>query len=272
MPCYTKRLLLVAVFLMITEAGYAQSEYNFPKEVKLVFDYIIHQDYPELFNDKPYQFRPIDWAIHDIDNDGKTEVFLQTFPHYCQSPTITIYQINPSDSVSRITEGLAPGPLIALSPEDDYFDTHTTGTAVDMELGNKEEEKLKAFAKASIKYGMSPVLYQNFVHTDKREGKPTFLDLTYLHEFNSERSCKDFQFARAEDIIAGRLKGEKHKYFIALVANEMYCYEITGFDENGWINKKVKIIQKPSGFKSFLMEGELIKYETERGEIKDLEI
>ena len=58
---------------------------NFPKEINLVFDYLLKKDYPELFGDQSFQFRPIDWQIIDIDDDGVTEVFLQTFPHFRQS-------------------------------------------------------------------------------------------------------------------------------------------------------------------------------------------
>ena len=35
---------------------------NFPKEINLVFDYLLKKDYPELFGDQSFQFRPIELA------------------------------------------------------------------------------------------------------------------------------------------------------------------------------------------------------------------
>jgi hypothetical protein len=97
-----------------------------PKEVNLVFEYLKHHDYPEQFNGKSYDARPVDWQVIDIDDDGTLEVFLQTLPHYLQTPTITIFQIAKNDSVTRIVEGLVPGRLLPLAENRDYyFDPHS---------------------------------------------------------------------------------------------------------------------------------------------------
>ncbi|WP_224994304.1 hypothetical protein [Cesiribacter sp. SM1] len=261
-------VLLIAFSIAFPTKG--QSTHDLPKEVNLVFEYIINKDYPEVFGGNPYKIRPVNWVITDFDNDGTTEVFLQTFPHFRQSPTIIIYQIDDQDSVKRIAEALAPGHLIELSPEQDYIDPHTTGTGIDMQLGSNDMEKLKKFAKSSLKFGMSPVLYKNFIHTDKRDGAPTFIDLTYLDDYPKESSCLNFQFSTPEKILAGSVAGEKYKYFIAQVKQELFCYEIKSFDGEGWIEKQVTIIELPKDFKEFKFAGEIIQYITNKGAIKPL--
>lgn len=266
-----KKILSVIV-ITIAFGAKGQSTNDFPKEVNLVFDYMINKDFPELFNDKPFQFRPVRWAIIDIDDDGVTEVFLQTFPHYRQSPTITIYQVDKIDSVKRITEAFAPGHLIEVSQKQDYFDTHTTGTAVDMQLGSNDPEKLKVFAKSSLKFGMSPILFKNFIHTDKRDGDPIFLDLTYLNDYPTENSCANFQFSFPDNIVAGKIDGKKYKFLIAQVKDELYCYEIVGIDDNGWIEKQITVIDLPKDFKEFHVTDDEINYLSKKGKVKSLKI
>lgn len=265
-------ILLIFIAFTIAFGTRAQSTNDFPKEVNAVFDYMINKDFPELFNEKPFQFRPIRWVIIDIDNDGLTEVFLQTYPHYRQSPTITIYQVDKQDSVKRITEAFAPGHLIEVSPEHDYFDTHTTGTAVDMQLGSSDPEKLRVFAKSSLKFGMSPILFKNFIHTDKRDGNPTFLDLTYLDDYPTENSCANFQFSFPDNIVAGQIEGKEYKYLIAQVKDELYCYEIVGFDENGWVKKQITVIDLPKDFKEFQVVEEMVNYVSKKGKVKSLKL
>jgi hypothetical protein len=263
-----KKLLLgLLIFIPIISQS---QEQRFPKEINLVFDYLLKKEYPELFGDANYQIRPIDWQIIDINNDGIKEVFLHTFPHYRQSPTITVFQIDKTDSVTRIIEGFAPGHLIPLSQEDDYLDPHSTATAVDMKLN--AEAKLKIFAESSLKFGMSVVLYKNFIHEDKRSGKGIFIDLTYLDDFSSENTCANFQFSNPEQIIAGNLKKHENKFFIARVKNELFCYEIKGFEGSIFINKEISIVKIPKGFKKLILDSGLIKFENNKGKILDLEI
>jgi len=261
--------LIISLLLIISINAYSQ-ESNFPKEINLVFDFLLKIDYPELFGGNPYQFRPVSWQIIDIDDDGLTEVFLRTFPHFRQSPTITIFQIHPNDSVIRIIEGFAPGHLTSLSKKDDYLDPHSTGTAIDAQLDSKDPNKYKIFAESSLKFGMSVVLYKNFIHMDKREGKGVFIDLMYLDDYNSENSCANFQFSTPEQIIAGKLKDKPHKYFIAKVDKELFCYQIHGIIDNKFIDKEIQIIPLPKEFKKFQLVDGLIKYENTKGQIIDL--
>lgn len=235
-------------------------------------DYMLEKDYPELFNNNPFQFRPISWQITDIDNDGNTEVFLQTFPHFKQSPTITIFKIDKSDSISRIIEGLAPGHLIPLSKEDDYLDPHTTGTAIDMQPNPNDPKTYRILAESSLKYDMSVVLYKNFIHSDKRDGRAIFIDLMYLDDFPAENTCADFQFSKPEQIIAGKVKGYKNNFFIAKVDKELFCYEIIGFKELDFIHKNIFIIDVPKDFKQLYIEQGFLKYENEKGQLIDLKL
>lgn len=260
--------ILIITLLAWTANGQNQ---EFPREINLVFDYIIKRDFPELFNDQSYQFRPVNWQIVDIDDDGNVEVFLQTFPHYTQSPSITIFKINKNDSVTRIIEGFAPGHLIPLSAEDDYFSPHSTGTAIDAQIDPNEPENLLKFANASLKFGMSSVLYKNFIHTDKRKGK-TFLDLTYLSEYSAENSCKNFQFSRPDEIIAGKVKGKSNKFFVARIGSDLFCYEIKGFENDVYINKTVTIVKAPLDLIKLVIDNGYIKYYTDKEILLDLKI
>jgi hypothetical protein len=261
--------LLLGLFLLIPTISQSQ-EQQFPKEINLVFDFLLKKEYPELFGDANYRIRPISWQIIDINDDGKTEVFLQTFPHYRQSPTITVFQIDKTDSVTRIIEGFAPGHLIPLSKDDDYLDPHSTATAIDMQLNSGA--KIKIFAESSLKFGMSVVLYKNFIHEDKRSGKGIFIDLTYLNDFASENKCANFQFSKPEQIIAGNIKNQENKFFIARVKDELFCYEVKGFEGTTFIDKEISIIEIPKDFKKLILDGGLIKYETNKGKILNLAI
>jgi hypothetical protein len=263
----------LSFLLMFSIALFSNAqEANFPKEINLVFDYIVNNDFPELFNGQPFQPRPIAWQIIDIDNDGKTEVFLQTFPHYRQSPTISIFKIDNKDSVTRIIEGFAPGHLVKLSAEDDYFDTHSTGTAVDMQLDSNEPEKFKKLAQSSLNFGMSVVLYKNFIHMDKRDGKEIFIDLMYLNDFPNENSCAHFQFSQPEQIIAGKIKNMKALFFISKVNKELFCYKIKGFENGKFVDKEIFIMKLPKKYKQLILDDGFIKYKNKKGEIRELDI
>ena len=263
---------LISGLLILTSFLVNGQDYNFPKEINLVFDYLLKKDYPELFGDQPFQFRPIDWQIIDIDDDGNTEVFLQTYPHYRQSPSITIFQIDKNDSVTRIVEGFAPGHLEKLSKDDDYFDSHTTGTAIDMQLESNDIDKFRKVGESSLNWGMSVVLYKNFIHSDKRQGKGIFIDLMYLDDYSSENSCENFQFSKPDKIIAGKISNQDKKYFIAKVGKELYCYKINGFRDLKFVDKEIKIIDIPKDFKELQLDNKTIKYLNKKGQLIDLEI
>ena len=263
--------ILIGLIILISFSVKAQ-EYDFPKEIKLVFDYLIKKDYPELFGEQAFQFRPIDWQIIDIDNDGEKEVFLQTFPHYRQSPTISIFKIDKNEGVTRIIEGFAPGHLVKLNKEDDYFDAHSTGTAIDMQLSSKAPDKFRKFSESFLSCGMSVILFKNFIHSDKREGNGIFIDLMYLDDYADENSCANFQFEKPDQIIAGKIKNQDKKYFIAKVDKELFCYKIKGFVDSKFVDKEIKIMDLPKDFKEFQLDDMTIKYIDKKGQLIDFEI
>jgi hypothetical protein len=50
--------LLLGLLIFIPTISQSQ-EQRFPKEINLVFDYLLKKDYPEKFGDTNYQIRPI---------------------------------------------------------------------------------------------------------------------------------------------------------------------------------------------------------------------
>jgi hypothetical protein len=261
-------LYFVLPFIWLSASG----QRIIPREINLVFNYLKHQDYPEKFNDKSFQVRPVDWQIIDIDDDGTLEVFLQTFPHYLESPTITIFQIAKNDSVTRILEGLVPGRLLPLGENRDYyFDPHTTGTALDSHVEKGDSLAHQKFAHALIGRGMSAIIYKNFIHADHRNGA-VFVDLRYLGAFDKPGTCQNFQFAKPDEIIVGRVNGSYHNNFVARVDNELFCYEITGFVDGIYLKKRVRIRRTASDFEVLVIDSGFIKYRTTSGEIKELTI
>jgi len=263
---------IVSFFLLSLCFSYAQKKVeDYPKKVQIVFEYILKEDYPELIKKNSYQIRPVRYSIFDIDQDGNEEVFLQTFTHYKQSPSIRIYSVNDLNEVQLFIEGLAPGFLEKNNPEQDYFDTHSTGSAVDLTLGERTPEKIKGFTKSSINNGFSTIIFNDFIHNDKRESSEFYLDLSYLKTIDGSKSCKSFQFAFPDDIIAGKIN--EGNYFIAKVKNNLFVYQISKISDKGFLEKKVEIIDCPEDFKKFISgEKKEIKYESSNGEIKIIEL
>lgn len=262
-------LSLFGLLLFCISFSSAQSS-KFPKEINLVFDYLLKKDYPEVFGDKSYQFRPVDFEIIDIDGDGTTEVFLQSFPHYTQSPTITIFKIGKNDSVSRLIEGFAPGRLEPISREDDYITPHSTGSAIDATIPTQDPAKMEVFGKASLKQKGSIILYRNFFHTDFRTGS-IYIDLRYLEDKTGD-TCADFQFGKPIDICAGKISGSSSSFFIARCKDELFCYEIKGFDGLSFVNDVVTIVPAPGDMDKMIVEGGVIKYRNLVGTIFDLKL
>src|SRR5215469_7302763 len=159
-----RKLLLSFGCLLIfrLKPGYAQDS---DARLKAVQTSILEKDYPEVFANSPYKTRVQAVLEADVDNDGKREVIVLFSPHFRQSASILIYKVDSDLKVSRVTEGLAPGPLQAISGE--YLDSHESGNAVDFEIpGSSDLEKVLKVAGSSRMGGL--VAYDAFYHMDGR--------------------------------------------------------------------------------------------------------
>ncbi|HEX7028092.1 MAG TPA: hypothetical protein VF268_12695, partial [Gammaproteobacteria bacterium] len=193
-----------------------------PREVKLLRDFILEKDYPEVFEDKHYRVAVENMLFHDLDNDGNLEAIVHFKPHYRQSPTVIIYQIGENDTVTRVKEGLAPGPLVPLT--GNFLDSHALGQAMDFTAENKDQKSketnhtaLRDAMLSNGNFGMA-VQYKDFIHADMRKGGVTYIDMTETEPYSKTKSCEDFEFSLVDQIDAGYIGNDKNrKYIVAVV-------------------------------------------------------
>ena len=216
-----------------------------PVEIQKVRDHIINNDYPELFGDEPYRIAINGFEIIDFGNDGLKEVVILFSPHYLQSPTIVIYQIQKDGTVKRVTEALAPGPILK---RDAYFIyCHSAVQGVDFTVGDKPlstEEGRKIVKTSSEKSGFGMIVqYSDFFHADVRSGAATYIDMTHLEPFTNSKNCSEFEFSRVDEISVGHQKKDKNIGIIAAsVGSQIYLYEISAIRKDGFLDKKLTII------------------------------
>lgn len=199
-------------------------------------------DYPELFKNKPYRVKVEGIAIGDLDADGQAEVALQLKPHYRQSPTIVIFRVDNNMKVTRVVEGLAPGPLIPVS--GDYLDSHTLGLGVD--VGVKIDDKKIKVSKEKILNEMinthgGVVKYSNWYHLDHRLGKKMYIDMSHAEAYDDKHNCEGFEFSTVKHIQMATRKGKPGLYLLALVGKTLYAYKINKFLENGLMEKTLEV-------------------------------
>lgn len=227
--------------------------------------YILEKDYPEAFGDTRYHARIENVLDVDIDNDGKKELVVQYYPHYRQSATVIIYRVSAELELTRVTEGLAPGPLRKLS--GDYLDSHELGQAVDFTAGQgpgKAGEADKVLQVALSKFG-GVVSYHSFYHADMWKGPAYYLGMTNTELPSHAQDCSSFEFSRVSQIAAGGLREDSSKnYLAAWVGDEIYVYLIRGVSSQGMLDKKLWVVKAPAGFKGFL-PGQGLAYETASG-------
>ncbi len=220
-------------------------------QVEAVKQYLLEKDYPEFF-DKPYRMRVINALVDDLDGDGVAEVALHTDPHYRQSATITIFRVSPAFGVTRVMEGLAPGPLVPLT--GDHLDGHTLGRAVDIDLQDKQSDETEREKLIShfIGAGQSVVAYSNFFHIDVREKGSYFLDMSHLAEPSTAKNCNDFEFSKVKQIASGTIEGlGKGNLLAAWVGSKVFLYRINAVLPSGRLDKTGWEMDMPADFSGF---------------------
>jgi hypothetical protein len=241
----------LALFLLLSSSlfGCAVAQQDNPR-LDALKKYLLEKDYPEVFGDAHYRTRVEGFLDVDIDNDGSKELVILYHPHYRQSPPIVIYKITPDLKVSKVVEGLAPGPLQEIS--GDYLDAHTLGEAVDFEIPG---EKLtpEQVMQIMTKNGMNGfVIYDSFYHSDARSGSPSIIDMRGVKLPTIKHDCESFEFSRVKQIAAGHLREDSaNNYLAAWVGDEIYVYLINGISNEGILNKKLWVIKAPQGFNGF---------------------
>jgi hypothetical protein len=214
-----------------------------PDEIKKLRDFILNQDYPEVFNEKTYRVTIDDIQLIDLDSDGQLEAVVLYRPHFLQSPTIVIYQFLLDGSIKRVTESLAPGPLVKRA---DYFlDSHSLGEAVDFSMTEKNlttEQYRKIAETASDSFNLV-VQYRDFIHGDNRSGEPIFIDMSQVEFSSNNQSCEKFEFSRVDAINVGyKDNGGNSGMIAALVGKKIYIYQINAINDNGYLEKELTIV------------------------------
>jgi len=229
--------------------------------------FILEKDYPELMEGKPYRARIENILEIDIDNDGRKEFVVHYLPHYRQSASVVVYRSVPTSGIARVTEGLAPGPLQAVSGE--FLDAHELGQAVDLSLGPEHAcpGKEQSFLQISIKSFGGVVAYRSFYHLDGRRGPAFYVDMKSLELPSGTQNCEAFEFSRVRQIAAGHIQGDSTKnYLAAWVGDEIYLYLIKGISNEGMLDKESWSQKAPATFSGFI-PGPGLKYETPSGPV-----
>ena len=214
--------------------------------------YVLETEYPEEFDDVLYRVRAENLVIADIDGDGRQEAIAHYIPHYRQSPTIVIYQVARDMTVTRVKEGLAPGPLQPLT--GDYLDSHTIGNGVDMSIGGQQEgdqaSHLRMVDSILDQFG-SVVEYADFFHVDNRKGIGTYVDMTGVKQPEA-KTCESFEFSEVDGISVGIVRSVGDAVLLAAWVNDkVYLYRIKALNSDGMIDKEMWTVDTAADFKGF---------------------
>lgn len=246
-----RALLCVFAVLASGWSDAAGQERALPPQVAAVQKYILEDEYPELFGDKSYRVKIENAVVADLDRDGEMEVILHVVPHYRQSPTIAIYRVDASMTVTRVVEGLAPGPLQSLT--DAYLDSHTLGEGVDMDLGDRQHDlsSRRQIVSSSLGQFLSIVEYANFFHVDSRKGNGAYIDMAGVSQPKS-KTCEGFEFSAVDGISVGVVSGAGDAVLLAAwVKDKVYLYRIKAFTPSGLIDKEIWSVDVAEDFKGF---------------------
>lgn len=227
-----------------------------------VMEFMMHADYPEKFKGEGYHVRVVDTAKLEGFWPGADLFFLAINPNYRQTPTILLFRAEKNGKISRITEGLAPGPLVPVS--GDYLDCHTMNMGVDLTVEGDPMEVVKT----ALGQKTNIVRYAKFYHMDTRDGSGGYLDMSEKPEYRNEITCEKFEFSKVENIGAGSIKGGN--FLAALVGGKVYFYRIESISGEGFLKKTVEVAARPKDFTEFASgdNGEL-EYKSKDGKLKE---
>jgi len=237
------KLVACLCFVLLGSIGPVDAAETTSPKLEAVKQYLLKDDYPELFGDTPYRMKIDNAIVADVDDDGEDEVILHVTPHYRQSPTILIFKVSKTLAVKRVIEGLAPGPLVPVS--GNYLDSHQLGAAVDLTLGKEHGNpaKRRDFVKAALAEKRGGVVeYANFIHMDSRKGKGVYVDMTGLAKPPAEQTCEDFEFSVVDEIAVMPKKDGSGNYLLARVGKSIYAYKIHKIRDDGFLEKTLTVM------------------------------
>ena len=243
------------------------SVFDFPERASALREHLLERDYLERFEGAPdYRITIRNIIFDDLDSDGVLEAVMHYKPHYLQSPTIVFYRFPKNSDVTRFTEALAPGPLV---PRGNYYlDSHTlNGLGVDFTFGNPDqgpEPPSKEVIHATLESFDHLVAYPAFMHVDRRisNGVPSFIDLTHVEMDPAWNNCERFEFHELDEIAVGGIDGIK--YLAARVGGEIYLYHLRAFNDDGLLDKEIRVIPTPADLVS-MASGATLSYTDETG-------
>ena len=186
--------------------------------------------------------------LADIDNDGSRDAVVHYAPNHRQAPTVLIYTLDAKNKVTRVIEGLAPGPVQRVSGR--LVDMHVTGQAIDFSPEGEFEDaasKLEFSLSALNEFGYV-VVYENFYHAEARTGRHVFVDMSHARLDAETRDCEDFEIPPIRQVAVGPLEGESDNVLAAWVADEIWIYTIDAVREDGLLEKSVLTMPVPAGF------------------------
>lgn len=255
--------------LLSYSLSYGQADIEIPPQITEVLEYLQSKEATKA-QGRAFKIKPVSWKIFDVDEDGVDEIFLQTVPHYEQTPTISIFQKAADGSIVKKLEGFAPGKLLPLRKEDKLIDPHAAAYAHDIPLSKSNPKRYRSLADSAYLYGLHVILFKNYAHTDTRKNLTSFVDLTYLETDRTQ--CGDFRFAQPDQIAAGKMAGQKYNFFVAKVDDRLYCYEIRRFSKRGFIEKTVSVVPLPEDFLQLEVVNDQIRYRTKNDKTRPLKL
>lgn len=236
--------LAVLTFASFEVRSFAQAE-DEAGLVERFQQYLLEEDYPEVFGDVRYRVGIEHLFTADIDGNGTIDLVSQTTPHFRQSATILIYTTDADGRISRVSEGLAPGPLVPVSGA--HLDSHTLSEAADVTIGSGSDEDAESFFASAFDSFGGIVAYDGFLHVDNRVTEtPYFIDMRHADLPDGDIDCEHFEFSAVDETAVGRVPGfSDHAVIVARVGTLLYLYRINAIGPAGRIDRTLRVITLP---------------------------